>query len=65
MIYTEIHTNEYSFIIQMSAAAGSRKFPTDAEKQGGRMKGVKREKEIRNMNLNKHWQVFVYQTFFT
>lgn len=29
MIYTEIHTNEYSFIIGMSAAAGSRKFHAD------------------------------------
>lgn len=65
MIYTEIHANEYSFIFQMSAAAGSRKFHTDMEKQEDRIKGVKRAKENRTMNLNKHWQVFVYQTFFT
>lgn len=43
MIYTEIHTNEYSFIIQMSVAAGGRKFPTDMEKQENRIKGVKQE----------------------
>lgn len=33
MIYIEIHTYEYSLIIQMSAAAGSCKFHTDMEKQ--------------------------------
>lgn len=42
MIYTEIHTNEYSFIIQMSVAAGSRKFPTDKENQENRIKRSER-----------------------
>ena len=67
MIYTEIHTNEYSSITQMIAAAASCKFHTDKEKQEVRVQGVrrggKREKETRIMNLNEHWQPFVYQTF--
>lgn len=70
MIYTEIRTNEFSSIVQMSAAAASCKFHTDTQKQEDKKehrlkRGVKREKDIRNMNLNKHWQPFVYQTFFT
>lgn len=38
MIYTEIHTNEYNFIIQMSGAAGSHNFPSDEENQENRIK---------------------------
>lgn len=64
MIHTEIHTNEHSSIIRMSATAASFKFLTDMEKQEDNKREVKREKGIRNMNLNKHWQPFVYQTFF-
>lgn len=45
MLYTETRTNEYSFIIQMSAAAAGCKFPTDIEKQEGREKGGSEKKK--------------------
>lgn len=45
MVRTETRTDEHSFIIPMSAAAGSRKFATDVEKQRDGAKGVKGEKK--------------------
>lgn len=53
IIYFEIHTNEYSSIIQMSAAAESCKFYTDMVEQEDRVKGVKRRSKKRKRNY-KH-----------
>lgn len=36
MIHTEMRANEYGFFIQMSVAAGSRKFYSHAQKPGKR-----------------------------